>query len=147
MTDEQRVVLLVEDNPHDVELTLRALEKNKLANPVVVAEDGQDALDYLLHRGRWVSERPALPQLVLLDLKLPRVDGLEVLRALREDERTRTLPVVVLTTSLEESDLVASYRNGANGFVRKPVDFARFVEAVGQLGVFWLVLNELPPRR
>ncbi len=147
MSDPTRVVLLVEDNPHDVELTMRALKKNNLANPIVVADDGQEALDYLLHRGRWATEKPPLPALVLLDLKLPKVDGLEVLRTLRDEERTRTIPVVVLTTSVEESDLVAGYRNGANSFVRKPVDFGRFVEAVGQLGVYWLALNELPPRR
>ena len=147
MSEEVRVVLLVEDSPNDVELTLRALKKNNLANPVVVAHDGQEALDYLLHRGPWAVERPPLPQLVLLDLKLPKVDGLEVLRALRDEERTRVLPIVVFTTSVEETDLVASYRNGANSFIRKPVDFARFVEAVGQLGVYWLALNELPPRR
>jgi two-component system response regulator len=141
-----RTILLVEDNPNDEELTLRALKKSNVLNPVVVAHDGAEALDFLFARGRF-SDRAAepLPQLTLLDLKLPKVDGLEVLRAVRADERTRLLPVVVLTSSLEEQDLVQSYRLGANSYVRKPVDFAQFVEAVRQLGLYWLVLNHTPP--
>lgn len=145
MTHPDRAILLVEDNPNDAELTLRALTKSKIANPIVVAEDGEEALDFLFARGKY-AERSAepLPQLVLLDLKLPKVDGLEVLRALRDDPRTRLLPVVVLTSSVEEQDLLESYSLGANSFVRKPVDFVQFVEAVGHLGLYWLVLNEVP---
>lgn len=145
MTDE-RIILLVEDNPRDEELTLRALHKSHVLNPVVVARDGVEALDYLFARGAHAGRDPAaLPQVVLLDLKLPRVDGLEVLRALRADPRTRMVPVVVLTSSLEEQDLIRSYSLGANSYVRKPVDFAQFMEAVRQLGLYWLVLNATPP--
>ncbi len=140
-----KVILLVEDNPDDEVLTLRALKSNKIANEVVVARDGVEALDYLFgtgpHAGRDVS---ALPELVLLDLNLPRVGGLEVLRRIREDPSTRTLPVVILTTSNEEKDLVAGYSLGANSFVRKPVDFGQFSNAVRQLGMYWLVLNVAP---
>ncbi len=143
---KENVILLVEDNPDDEALTLRALRKNKIGNRIVVARDGVEALDYLFATGPYAN-RPAgaLPQLVLLDLKLPKIDGLEVLHRLRADERTRLIPVVVLTSSLEEQDLVRCYSGGANSYVRKPVDFARFVEAVGQLGLYWLVLNEAPP--
>jgi CheY-like chemotaxis protein len=137
-----RPILLVEDNPHDEELTLRALKKSNVLNPVVVAHDGAEALDYLLARGKHLESPPPLPQVVLLDLKLPKVDGLEVLRALRAHARTRLLPVVVLTSSKEQQDLVASYELGANSYVRKPVDFAQFLEAARQLGLYWLVLNE-----
>ncbi len=140
-----KVILLVDDNPDDEVLTLRALKSNKIANEVVVARDGVEALDYLFgtgpHAGRDVS---ALPELVLLDLNLPRVGGLEVLRRIREDPSTRTLPVVILTTSNEEKDLVAGYSLGANSFVRKPVDFGQFSNAVRQLGMYWLVLNVAP---
>ncbi len=141
-----RVILLVEDSPKDEELTLRALKKSNVLNPVVVAHDGAEALDYLFARGVHAG-RPAaaLPQLVLLDLKLPKLDGLEVLRALRADDRTRLTPVVVLTSSHEEQDLVQSYSFGANSYVRKPVDFAHFVEAVRQLGLYWLLLNQSAP--
>ena len=141
-----RVILLVEDNPNDVELTIRALKKASIANTIVVARDGVEALDYLLLRGAWAN-RPAAtaPQVVLLDLKLPRVDGLEVLRALRQDPRTRLLPVVVLTSSQEEQDLISSYSLGANSYMRKPVDFLQFTEAVRQLGLYWLVLNQVAP--
>ncbi len=144
MTD--KVILLVEDNPDDQILTLRALKENNIANRVVIAEDGVEALDYLRGTGKF-SEREAddLPAVVLLDLKLPRVDGLEVLRAIRGDERTRLLPVVILTSSKEEQDVLNGYRLGANSYVRKPVDFVQFVEAVKQLGLYWLVINEGPP--
>ena len=138
----ERPIMLVEDNPHDEELTLRALRKSNVLNPVVVARDGVEALDFLLARGEHAGEAPPLPQVVLLDLKLPKVDGLEVLRELRASARTRFLPVVVLTSSKEQQDLVASYELGANSYVRKPVDFAQFLEAARQLGLYWLVLNE-----
>lgn len=140
--------MLVEDNPMDEELTLRAFQKSGIANPVVVARDGVEAVDYLFarqkHAGRDAS---IMPQVILLDLKLPKMDGLEVLRALRSDDRTKLLPVVVMTSSREEQDLVRSYDLGANSYVRKPVDFAQFVEAVRQLGLYWLVLNEAAPAR
>jgi len=141
-----RVILLVEDNPNDEELTMRALKKGNIVNPIVVAHDGEEALDYLFARGAHAGRSAsALPQLVLLDLKLPKIDGLEVLRALRADEQTRLLPVVILTSSVEEQDLVRGYGLGANSYVRKPVDFLQFVEAVRQLGVYWLLLNEAAP--
>ena len=141
-----RVILLVEDNPKDEELTLRAFKKSNILNPVVVARDGVEALDYLFARGGHANREPAaLPQLILLDLKLPKVDGLEVLRTLRADERTKLLPVVVLTSSNEEQDLIRSYSLGANSYVRKPVDFAQFLDAVRQLGLYWLILNETAP--
>ena len=141
------VILLVEDNEDDVDLTLRALQRNNIKNEVVVARDGVEALDYLwgtgTYAGRDISQ---MPQVILLDLKLPKVDGLEVLRRLRSDERTKLLPVVILTSSKEQQDLVEGYSLGANSYVRKPVDFNQFVEAVRQLGLYWLVLNEPPPR-
>jgi CheY-like chemotaxis protein len=146
MARDERPILLVEDNPDDEALTIRALRKNRVLNEVVVARDGVEALDYLFaagaHAGRNVG---IMPQVVLLDLKLPRVDGLEVLRRMRADERTKLLAVVVLTSSKEDEDIVRSYANGANAYVRKPVDFAEFVEAVKTLGLFWLLLNETPP--
>jgi len=139
-------ILLVEDNPDDVKLTLRALRKCNIANQVVVTGDGVEALDYLFgagaYAGRDVSDQPAV---ILLDLKLPKIGGLEVLRRMRADSRTRRLPVVVLTSSREEQDIVASYDLGANSYIRKPVDFEQFVAAVGQLGLYWLLLNETPP--
>jgi two-component system response regulator len=142
----EKVVLLVEDNPDDVELTLRAFRKNNLLNQVIVANDGVEALDYLFGTGAYTGrDLSLLPQLVLLDLKLPRVNGLEVLRRIRDDERTKLLPVVVLTSSKEEQDLVQSYALHANSYIRKPVDFDRFIESVRQLGLYWLVLNEAPP--
>ena len=141
------VILLVEDNPDDVELTLRAFRQSNIINEVVVAQDGADALDYLFatgaHAGRDTRD---MPQVVLLDLNLPKVDGTEVLRRLRADDRTKLLPIVILTSSREQQDLVESYSLGANSYVRKPVDFTQFVEAVRQLGLYWLVLNEPPPR-
>ena len=140
-----KVILLVEDNPDDEALTLRALKKNDIRNQVVVARDGAQALEYLFGTGeRKEGDPEVLPELVLLDLKLPRVDGLEVLRRIRADERTRLLPVVILTSSKEQRDLVEGYGYGANSYIRKPVDFGQFVEAVRQLGLYWLVLNEMP---
>jgi len=136
-------ILLVEDNADDVELTLRAFRKNNIANEVAVASDGAEALKHLF--GAEGAEPPPLPALVLLDLKLPKVDGLDVLKRIRADERTRLLPVVILTSSREQRDLVNGYSLGANSYVRKPVDFQEFIEAVKQLGLYWLVLNETPP--
>ena len=138
------MILLVEDNPDDEALTRRALAKNNIQNEVLVAHDGAEALDYLfgtgVHAGSAIS-----PEVILLDLKLPKVDGLEVLRRIRADERTRLLPVVILTSSREERDVITGYGLGANSYIRKPVDFGQFVEAVRQLGLYWLVLNEPPP--
>jgi two-component system response regulator len=141
-----KIILLVEDNPDDIALTLRALKKNNIANEVVVAHDGVEALDYLFEGGGRAGGGPGKPTaLILLDLKLPKVDGLEVLRRLRADARTRLLPVVILTSSKEDQDLVAGYSLGANSYIRKPVDFDKFTEAIRQLGLYWLVLNESPP--
>lgn len=141
-----KVILLVEDNPDDELLTLRALRRNGVTNEVVVARDGVEALDYLFacgsHSGR---DAGVMPELILLDLKLPRVDGFEVLRRLRSDERTRLLPVVILTSSKEQQDMLEGYGLGANSYVRKPVNFEQFVSAVEQLKLYWLVLNEAPP--
>jgi len=142
----QRMILLVEDNPDDEALTRRALAKNNIQNEVRVARDGAEALEILLGTGAHAGH-PLAPEVVLLDLKLPKVDGLEVLRRIRADERTRLLPVVILTSSREERDVVSGYGLGANSYIRKPVDFGQFVEAVRQLGLYWLVLNEPPPRR
>ena len=139
----EKTILLVEDNPDHEALTLRALKKAGLANPVVVARDGAEALEYLFGKGSHAG--CDMPHAVLLDLKLPKVDGLEVLQKMRADERTKLIPVVVLTSSDEETDLVSSYKYGANSYIRKPVDFAQFLEATRQLGLYWLVLNE-PPR-
>jgi len=145
---DNRIILLVEDNPDDVELTLRALKKNNVTNEVVVAHDGVEALDYLFGSGAYAGrDLSVMPTVILLDLKLPKMDGLEVLRRLRADDRTRLLPVVILTSSKEEQDIVNGYRLGANSYVRKPVDFAQFTEAVGQLRLYWLLLNEGPPVR
>ena len=140
------MILLVEDNRDDEALTLRALKKNNIKNEVVVARDGVEALDYLFGTGSYAGrDLTDMPQVILLDLKLPRVDGLEVLRRLRADERTRLLPVVILTSSNEEQDRIKGYGLGANSYVRKPVDFSQFIEAVRQLGLYWLILNEPPP--
>jgi len=142
----EKVILLVEDNPTDEMLTLRAFEQNNIRNPVVVARDGVEALDYLFgtgaHAGRNVSH---IPQVVILDLKLPRVDGFQVLQKLRGDERTRNTPVVILTSSKEEQDLAQAWNLGTNAYVQKPVDFTKFAEAVKHLGMFWLLLNEPYP--
>jgi len=143
MTHES-VILLVEDNPKDEALTLRALKKSNIANRVVVAHDGVEAIDYLFTPGA-DGVRNALPELILLDLKLPKIDGHEVLKRIRGNERTRLLPIVILTTSVEDRDRLEGYRLGANSYVRKPVDFAEFAQAVIQLGLYWLVLNEQPP--
>jgi two-component system response regulator len=140
----QKIILLVEDNPRDEALTLRALKKGNITSRVVVTRDGTEVLDYLFGHDANGSANP-LPQLILLDLKLPKVDGLEVLRRIRAAARTQILPVVVLTTSTEDKDRMEGYRLGANSYVRKPVDFLQFVEAVDQLGLYWLVLNEPPP--
>lgn len=138
-------ILLVEDNPDDEELTIRALKHHNIANDVVVVRDGVEALDYIFARAEYAERDPNdLPQLVLLDLKLPKVDGLEVLQALRKDPKTKILPVVVLTSSNEEKDIINSYDFGANSYIRKPVDFKQFIGAVEQLGMYWLVLNQSP---
>ncbi|MCU7797366.1 MAG: response regulator [Candidatus Thiodiazotropha sp. (ex Notomyrtea botanica)] len=136
-------ILLVEDNPDDELLAMRALKKNNILNEVRVARDGAEALDYL----EGLTEEETLPELILLDLQLPKVSGLEVLKAIRDNPRTQLLPVVILTSSDEEKDLVSSYQLGANSYIRKPVDFSQFVEAVQQLGIYWLVLNLTPPNK
>jgi two-component system response regulator len=144
---EEKLILLVEDNPDDEALTLRAFRKNNMGNKIVVVRDGEEALNFLLRRGTYVARNSdEVPELILLDLKLPKIDGLEVLRQIRADSRTRLLPVVILTSSKEEQDLIEGYSEGANSYVRKPVDFNQFLEAVRQLGLYWLVLNEPPPR-
>ena len=140
------VILLVEDNPRDETLTLRALEKSNVANRVVVARDGVEALDYLLARGDYAGrDIEDTPQVILLDLKLPKMDGLEVLSEIRSDPRIKLIPVVILTSSLEEQDMVRGYGLGANSYIRKPVDFRQFTEAVRQLGMYWLLMNQPPP--
>ena len=145
---DDKLILLVEDNPDDEALTLRALRKNSIRNEVLVARDGVEALDYLFGTGAYEGRDTTIkPQVILLDLKLPKIDGLEVLRRLCADERTRLLPVVILTSSKEEHDLVNSYSLGANSYIRKPVDFVQFTKAVGQLGLYWLLLNEAPPAK
>jgi two-component system, response regulator len=146
--EDTKVILLVEDNPDDEALTLRALNKNNIKNDVVVARDGAEALDYLFGTGKYAGRDTALmPQVVLLDLKLPKIEGLEVLRRVRADERTKLLPVVILTSSNEDQDRIAGYGLGANSYVRKPVDFSQFLDAARHLGLYWLVLNEAPPIR
>lgn len=143
---ENTRILLIEDNPDDEELTLRALRKNNLRNDVVVVRDGREALDYLFAEGTYTGrDLSVMPQVILLDLKLPKVDGLQVLQKLRANARTRLLPVVVLTSSAEQQDRIAAYGLGANSYVRKPVDFAQFIDAVRQLGLYWLILNESAP--
>lgn len=144
MIRDSTYILLVEDNQDDVDLTIRALKKNGLINEVAVARDGAEALDLLFGRGDYAGSSTVLPQLILLDIRLPKLSGLEVLKELRRDERTRFLPVVMLTSSKEEQDLIDSYGHGANSYVQKPVSFDEFNEAVRQLGVYWLVLNKAP---
>jgi CheY-like chemotaxis protein len=138
-------ILLVEDNPNDLELTLIALDKTQLANEVIIARDGQEAIDYLTSEGGWKERAPGNPAVILLDLKLPKIDGLEVLDMIRSNASLKSIPVVMLTSSREEQDLIHSYELGVNAYVVKPVEFAEFVEAIGDLGVFWAVLNEPPP--
>jgi two-component system response regulator len=143
-----KIILLVEDNPDDEELTLLALQESKILNEVVVTRDGVEALDYLFATGKYAGRDPSImPQLILLDLKLPKLDGLEVIKRLRADPRTELIQVVILTSSSEEEDVIASYRRGANSYVRKPVEFHRFADAVKQLGLYWLLLNEAPPSK
>ncbi len=144
---EKRLILLVEDNPDDVDLTLRALKKNNILNEIVVARDGVEALEYLMSDLPKEEELHPLPELVLLDLKLPKIDGLEVLKQIRQKERTKLLPVVILTSSNEERDLIESYNFGANSYIRKPVDFKEFTDAVQQLQMYWLLLNQPPPKQ
>jgi two-component system response regulator len=144
---DNKSILLVEDNPDDEALTLRALKKNNIRNEVVVARDGAEALDYLFGTGPYVGrDMSVMPTVTLLDIKLPKIDGLEVLRRMRADERTKLLAVVILTSSKEEQDLTDGYKLGASSYIRKPVDFSQFTEAVRELGLYWLVLNETPPR-
>lgn len=146
MSEMMRSLLLVEDNPDDELLTVRALKRNNILNEIVVARDGVEALDYLFGTGAYAGRDMAvMPQIILLDLKLPKIDGLEVLKRLRADERTHLIPVIILTSSKEETDLVRGYSLGANSYIRKPVDFEQFVQAVQQLKLYWLVLNEAPP--
>jgi two-component system, response regulator len=141
------IILLVEDNPDDEALTLRALKKGHIANPVVVAHDGVEALEWLFGEGAHAGRDTTVqPQVILLDLNMPRLSGLEVLEKIRADARTRTVPVVVLTSSKQDEDMITSYTLGANSYVRKPVDFAEFTEAVARLGVYWLLVNQAPPR-
>lgn len=143
---DNRIILLVEDNPDDEALTLRALKRSNILNEVVVAHDGVEALDYLFAEGSYAGrDASVIPEVILLDLKLPRIDGMEVLRRIRADKRTKLLPVVVLTSSREEQDIIESYSLGANSYIRKPVDFVQFGQAVQQLGLYWLLLNEAAP--
>ena len=143
----RKVILLVEDNPDDEALTLRALRKHNVTNQVIVVRDGAEAMDWVFAAGQYADrDTDIIPQVILLDLKLPKVDGLEVLRRIRSDERTHLLPIVILTSSKEEEDILNGYRLGANSYVRKPVDFVEFTDAVRQLGLFWLLLNQPPTR-
>lgn len=139
-------ILLVEDNPDDVELTILALEKNNIANPVTVVRDGQEAIDYLFYRGKYEVSDHALPNLILLDLKLPKIDGIDVLHEIKGDRRLKLIPVVVLTSSKEDNDVLKSYDLGVNSYIRKPVDFDQFVNTVKHIGFYWLLINEQPPK-
>ena len=144
----EKIILLVEDNPDDEELTIRSLRRANIANEIVVARDGVEALEFLFREGKFSEEdKGKIPALVLLDLKLPKLNGIDVLKRMRSDPRTQLIPVVVLTSSSEEDDMLQSYRFGANSYVRKPVDFSQFATAVNQLGIFWLLYNQEPPRR
>ncbi|MBN1315868.1 MAG: response regulator [Anaerolineales bacterium] len=146
MEKTSETILLVEDNPDDIDLTLRALKKNRISNKVAIVRDGVEALEYLFAEGKYASrDLDDTPALVLLDLKLPKVDGIEVLERIRADERTKLLPVVMLTSSTDEADIIKSYQSGCNSYVKKPVDFSQFSEAVQQLGLYWLILNQRPP--
>ena len=147
MPMQNHIILLVEDNPEDEALTLRALQKNKIGNEIIVVRDGAEALDFLFCRNTFAGRDPeSLPELILLDIKLPKIDGLEVLRRVRAEKRTRNLPIVLLSSSNEKRDVIEGYTSGANSYVRKPIDFTQFIEAIQQLGVYWLALNEAPPR-
>ncbi len=146
MRPEDIKILLIEDNPDDVELTLRAFKKHNLANHITVARDGEEALDIIFQHGKESAEG-LRPDLILLDLKLPKVDGMEVLRQIKENSETKVIPVIVLTSSKEESDLAESYRLGVNSYIRKPVNFEKFTEVVMQLGLYWLLINEPPPNK
>lgn len=141
-----KTILLVEDNPDDEALTIRALQKNNILNAVMIVRDGAEALDYLYCQGHYATREASSPAVILLDLKLPKVDGLAVLKRLRNDARTRLLPVVILTSSKEEQDVIDGYSLGANSYIRKPVDFTQFMEAIRQLGLYWLMMNEPPPQ-
>jgi len=144
----EKMILLVEDNPNDEELTLRALRKANIANEVAIARDGQEALDFLFGAGKYAGrEPPTMPAVVLLDLKLPKLDGIDVLQRIRADPRTKLIPVVVLTSSSEDEDMVRSYQSGANSYVRKPIEFSAFANAVTQLGMYWVLINQVPPSR
>lgn len=140
----KKTILLVEDNPNDVELTRMAFENNNISNNLIVAKDGQEAIDYLFNSGKYAGKNNNLPQLILLDLNLPKLNGLEVLKKVRNDDRTKHMPVIILTSSVEERDLLEAYEHNTNAYVKKPVDFNQFVEAVKTLGLFWIVLNETP---
>ena len=143
---KEKIILLVEDNPDDITLTLRALKKNNISNEVVIAKDGVEALDYLFGTGMYEGrDTSVMPVVTLLDLKLPRIDGLEVLKRVRENEGTKLIPIVILTSSKEENDLINGYSLGANSYIRKPVDFNQFSEAIRELGLYWILLNESPP--
>jgi two-component system response regulator len=144
----EKTILLVEDNPNDEELTLRALRKANIANEVAIARDGQEALDFLFATGKHAGrEPPTMPAVVLLDLKLPKLDGIDVLQRIRADARTKLVPVVILTSSSEDEDMVRSYQSGANSYVRKPIEFGAFANAVTQLGMYWVLINQIPPNR
>jgi len=144
----EKMILLVEDNPNDEELTLRALRKANIANEVAIARDGQEALDFLFREGKYAGREPTtMPAVVLLDLKLPKLDGIDVLQRIRADPRTKLVPVVVLTSSSEDEDMVRSYQSGANSYVRKPIEFSAFANAVTQLGMYWVLINQIPPSR
>ena len=142
-----RTILLAEDNPKDVELTIEALSEHNLANHVVVVKDGVEAMEYLRYEGNYKQRKHENPAVLLLDIKMPRMDGIEVLKAVRSDDKLKTIPVVILTSSREESDLIKSYELGVNAYVVKPVNFKDFIEAIKQIGIFWALLNELPPEK